>query len=191
MDKTSKEIWADYRNGRKFYLASEELEKTAQKGECPNCHKIVHITKYNHIMRDFESDEPLKDETDYIDYWCDMGCDLSSMDFYKPTLDKQTLKRTIMNSRARLIGDSLEVYNESDNPYLHGFNCLYIHWQLLPSGEYSVFFDYYLEHGYQGRDSEVGKKEMLVSKKKPSSEEAKELLYAWMIERFEAITSND
>ena len=152
---------------------------------CPKCHQVGQfqvtlVHEYNGINH-----ELLKT---HKEVYCGYGCELSDDTSYKPTLDKKALKSSIMASRARIIGDSIEVYNDSDNPYLHGFNCLYIHWQVLPDGNYSVFYDYYLEHGYQGRDKEVGKKEMLTKKKAPTSKEAKELLYAWMVERFEAMT---
>lgn len=195
MDKTSKEIWADYRNGRKFYMDFIEVEKTAEKGVCPNCKQITHIDKVNHVMKDFESDEIIEDESNYFDFWCGFGCELSSMEFYKPFLDKKALKVEIMGSRARMRDNSMEVFNYSDNPYLHGYNCLYIHWQQIErgqhTGEYSVFFDYYLEYAHNGRNESVGKKDMIIQKKRPASKEAKELLYAWMVERFEKDTKGN
>lgn len=164
------------------YLGNYEVDNVV----CPECKRPTSFAMQRYETRDCETDKLLSKD---IDGYCGYGCEVFDDKGLKPHLNKSLLKRNIMASRVRVIGDSLEVYNESENPYLHGFNCLYIHWQLLPSGEYSVFYDYYLEHGYQGRDKEVGKKEMQSSKKKPTSKEAKELLYAWMVERFEAMTS--
>jgi hypothetical protein len=175
--------------GKKHYIiGGQDYE---DKGKvCPICHKLTdfHVSPYK--VYDYYTDCVVSESKEV---YCGNGCELWGDDYLntppQAKLDKQALKAKIMASRARIIGDSIEVFNDCDNPYLHGFNCLYVHWQALGYGSYSVFYDYYLEHGYQGRDSGVGKKEMLNQKKKPTSKEVKALLCNWMIERFETSTS--
>jgi hypothetical protein len=160
---------------------------TSKEGVCPECMRKSTIGTVRTVESDTETGAILYDT---LSYWCSHGCELDSDKVLSTSLDENELRREIMASRARLVGDSIEVFNNCKNPYLSGLNCLYIHWQKLDDGKYSVFYDYYLEYAYQGRDSEIGKKVMQIEEQKPDSKKAKELLFQWMIERFKAVTKN-
>lgn len=184
--ETEKECYRNH-EGVMVYTVDGGSIVEDEKKVCPECYKVCHFNIYPYSVHECETDKLLYNDSMI---YCEFGCELASNEGYKPSLDKAALKVEIMGSRARLLDNSIEVYNNSENPYLHGYNCLYIHWQAVVGG-YSVFYDYYLEHGYQGRDKEVGKKEMKMQAKAPTSKEAKELLYAWMIERFESDTKGE
>lgn len=165
--------------GRKVYALAETV-LAANKGLCPICRRSSNFQDYHVRVYDFASDALLDIEHEY---YCGYGCELENMTpLSKANYDYEGLKQSVMALRAVHSNNSIKLCLNEESAYLHGYNCLYVHYMPIAEG-YAVYRNYWLEYAYEGRNPEVDFSDMLIQKKRPNSKDAKQWLYEWLEKR--------